>query len=154
MRCLCLNSLSLTVLLPAMTVLLIPETPVASSAFFRFQLQKTSDPAAIREAGVKYMAGGFYQEPDLFSDEVTAVFRAGSDLASRMLRSKQVILEYEQFSQNFRMFCKVRQLRADDEVHEASLLQARIFNPQIGNDAEVLAFRPTWNNAAANPPPP
>lgn len=141
-------------LLPAMTVLLIPENNVASSAYFRFQLQKTSDPAAIREAGIKYMAGGFYQEPELFSDEVTAVFGAGSELAGRMLRNKQVILDFEQFSQSFRMFCKVRQVPSRDEAHEASLLQARIFNPQIGNDADVLAFKPTWKSAAASPMPP
>jgi len=138
------------VVLAAMTVLLVPAASAESTAFFRFQAQKTPDPNQVREAGIKYMAGGFYQEPELFSDEMTAVFGMGSAPVERLLAAGRVTLDFEQFSQSFRMFCKVRELAAADEARQASLWQARIFNPGIANDAQVLAFRPDWKTVAAS----
>ena len=137
------------VILPAMTVLLIPQDSTASTAYFKFQVQKTVDPAAVRESGVSYLAAGFYQEAELFSDELTAVFGGGS--ASEM--PKEAVLDFEQFAQSFRMFCKVRKLGMKDTAREASLWQARLFNPGIANDVTVLGFKPDWKSAVAIPMP-
>jgi hypothetical protein len=139
--------------LAAMTVLLVPEDPAPSSAFFRFQVQKTNEPQRARESGLKYLAADFYQEPELFSDEMTAVFGAGSETAAALVRAREVLLDFEQFSQNFRMFAAVKRLAARSPAREASLWQARLFNPNIANDAIVLGFRPDWKNAAADPMP-
>jgi len=141
------------VLLSAMTVLLIPEDSAVSTAYFKFQVQKTVDPAAVREAGVGYLAGGFYQVAELFSDEMTAVFGQGSEAANLMSKATEVVLDFEQFSQSFRMFCKVRKLSGKDHARDASLWQARIFNPGIANDAVVLGFNPDWKSAVAIPMP-
>jgi hypothetical protein len=141
------------VMLPAMTVLLVPEEPSVSTAFFRFQAQKTSEPQRARDAGINYLAGDFYQLPELFSDELTAVFGAGSETAAMLVKAKEVLLDFEQYSQSFRMFCKVRRLAARSSAREASLWQSRLFNPNLPNDAMVLGFKPDWKNAAADPMP-
>src|SRR5438876_495477 len=75
------SSLKGEILMPEMTILLVPEQPEESIAFFKFQLQKTSDHRQAFEAGLKYLAADFYQLPELFSDEITAVFAKGSILA-------------------------------------------------------------------------
>jgi hypothetical protein len=139
------------VLLPAMAVLLLPELPAESTAFFRFQIQKNFEHQRAREAAIKYLGGDFYQEPELFTDELTAVFGTGSDTAAKLLKLKEVALDFEQFSQSFRMFCKVRRIKTAEDAHQASLWQSRLFNPNIPNDAEVLGFRPDWKTAQAEP---
>jgi hypothetical protein len=135
------------VLLPSMLILLIPEDAVLASAFLRFQVQKTSEHQRVREASVKYFGGDFYQLPELFSDEMTAVFGPSSETAARLLRQKEVLLDFEQYAQSYRMFCKVRKLGANDETHDFSLCHARVFNPNVPNDSVVLAFRPDWKSA-------
>ena len=83
----------------------------------------------------------------------TAVFGADSAAAHTMLKAREVLLEYAQFVQTFRMFCQVRRLGTREVEREASLWQARIFNPRIPNNAMVLGFRPDWKSASADPTP-
>ena len=141
------------VLLPAMVLLLVPEDPEPSTAFFRFQVQKTNEEQKARESGVKYLAADFYQLPELFSDEMTAVFGAGSAPAQALLKAKDVVLDFEQYSQSYRMFCKVRKLAARNAARDSSLWQARLFNPNVPGGADVLGFKPEWNSAVADPLP-
>src|SRR5437879_1509028 len=47
------SSLKGEILMPEMTILLVPEQPEESIAFFKFQLQKTSDHRQAFEAGLK-----------------------------------------------------------------------------------------------------
>ena len=141
------------VLVPAMTVLLVPLEPTNSTVFFRFQMQKTNEIEKARQSGLNYLAADFYQLPELFSDEMTAVFGADSEIARTMVKSKEVLLNFEQYSQSFRIFCKVRRLGAIDAARESSLWQTRVFNPNVPNDAVVLAFKPDWKSAAADPLP-
>jgi hypothetical protein len=141
------------VILPAMTVLLVPEEPSVSTAFFRFQVQKTHEAPKARDAGINYLGGDFYQLPELFSEELTAVFGAASEMAAMLVKAREVLLDFEQYSQSFRMFCKVRRLPAQNPAREASLWQSRLFNPNVPKDAVVLGFRPDWMNAAADPMP-
>ncbi len=141
------------VMLPAMTVLLVPEEPSVSSAFFRFQVQKTNEAQRVRDAGINYLAGDFYQLPELFSDELMAVFGAGSETAAMLVKAKEVLLDFQQYSQSFRMFCTVRRLPARSPAREASLWQSRLFNPNVPNDTAVLGFKPDWKNAVADPMP-
>lgn len=135
------------VLSAATTMLLVPEEVGPSLAFLRFQLQKTPDHKQARAAVVGYFAGEFYQLPELFSDEMTAVFAPGSDVAAGLLKRKEVLLDFEQYSQSYRMFAKVRRLTATEEARDFSLWHARAFNPNIPGDCVVLGFRPDWRSA-------
>jgi hypothetical protein len=139
------------VLAAAITVLLIPEQPEASTAFLKFQVQRNNEAEKAQAAAVSYLGSAFYQQPEDFSDEMTAVFGVDSSVARAMMAAKEALLDFEQFAQTFRMFAGVRRLGAKEPTREASLWQARIFNPLIGNDALVLGFRPDWKNAVATP---
>jgi hypothetical protein len=139
-------------LAPALIVLLIPLEPKESTAFFKYQVQKTNEVQKTREAGVGYLGADFYQLPELFSDEMAAVFGPDSALAGEIVSAREVVLDFEQFSQSFRMFCSVRKLGKRDAIRDAALWQARIFNRDLGNDCDVLSFRPDWKSANAEPP--
>ena len=99
------TSLKGEVILPEMTILLVPLDPEQSTAFFKFQLQRTNDHRQAFDAGVKYLAADYYQVPELFSDEITAVFAGGSAVAGRIARLKTVLLDFEQYAQRYRMAC-------------------------------------------------
>jgi hypothetical protein len=141
------------VLLPAMTAMLVPEDPAPATAFLRFQVQKQNEQQKVRASALQYLSADFYQLPELFADELTAVFGPASNLAQALVAKREVLLSFEQYSQSFRMFCKVRSLSDKHEAREFSLWQARIFNPNIPSDALVLGFKPDWKNVAADPFP-
>ncbi|CAN5313416.1 hypothetical protein BH10PSE7_BH10PSE7_21340 [soil metagenome] len=141
------------VLSARMTILLIPREPAESTAFLKFQPQRYRDPERALDAGLKYLAGEHYQIPEAFSDEMTAVFPPGSPLAAGIIAAKVVLLDFAQFSQTYRMFCKVRRIGPRDPAREASFAHNRVFNPNLPNDAVVLGFKPEWKSAAADPWP-
>jgi hypothetical protein len=135
------------------TILIIKTEPAESTAYFRHQLLRTQDPAEARAAGLAFLAADHFQDPLSFSEEMTALFPAASPLAATILAERPVLLDFDQFSQRYRISCKVRRLKADDPARQATLWHNRLFNPNLGNDAEVLSFRPNWKNAMAEPWP-
>jgi hypothetical protein len=137
---------------PGLVVLLLPLEPEESTAFFRYQVQKTNEPQKAREAGIGYLGAEFYQLPELFSDSMAAIFQPASPLAAEILKAKEAVLEFAQFNQSFRMFCTVRRLAKRDTARDAALWQARIFKRDLANDCEVLSFTPDWTSANADPP--
>jgi hypothetical protein len=140
-------------LMPAVTLLIVPISPEASTAYLRFQLQRTHDHALAREAGVRYLAADYFQEQELFTDEMTALFQPGSQIAERILKLRDCLLDFEQYAQRFTMFCRARAMAAKEPAHQATLWHNRIFNPNVSNDAVVLGFKPDWKNVHAEPMP-
>jgi hypothetical protein len=84
---------------------------------------------------------------------MTAVFAAGSSTAASLTRAKEVRLDFEQYSQSFRIWCSVRSLGTKEPARESSFWQAQLFNPNLPKDAKVLAFKPDWKRAMAHPVP-
>jgi hypothetical protein len=140
-------------LVPAMTVLIVPKRPEESTAYFKFQLQRTHEHKQAYEAGVKYLSAGYFQDPALFSEEMTALFVAGSKTAERIVKARERLLDFEQYSQRFTIFCRTRKLKPGEAAHRATLWHNRIFNPDVANDAVVLGFTPDWKNVHADPMP-
>ena len=138
-------------ILEAMTVLLVPLQADESLAFFRFQVQRTNEPRHAYEAGLRFLSSGFYQEPERFSDTMTAVFAASSPVARRLLKVRECLLAFEQSGQRYTMFCAVRRLARGDLAREVTLSHNRMFNPALPSDSVVLAFRPDWRSANAVP---
>jgi hypothetical protein len=137
----------------AMTVLILPKAPDASTAYLKFQVQKTHEASKVYEAGVKYLAEAYFQEPEGFSEEMTALFQQGSEIAERILKGRECLLDFEQSSQRFTMFCSVRKLKGSEPAHRATLWHNRIFNPNVPNTAVILGFQPDWKNVHAEPLP-
>ncbi len=134
----------------ALTVLLVPKKPDESTSFFRFQVMRTSDPRDLYERGLAYLQADYFHQPQNFSDRVTAVLDSASALAAMLLAEKTCMLEFEQFSQVFRLPCAVRVLGAREEAREASLWHNRIFNPSLPDNVLVFELRPHWDEAVAS----
>ena len=141
------------VIVSAMAVLLVPREPSESTAFFKFQVQKTNEMRELRESALRYLGAGYFQSSEEFSDEMTAVFACGIPVVSRLLKARDVVLDFHQYSLSFRIVCRVRRLGSNEPARESSLWQARLFNPNVPNNAEVLSFKPDWKNATSDPRP-
>jgi hypothetical protein len=138
---------------PAVVSLLVPLEPAESTAYFKFQVQRTNEPEEAREAALEYLGADYFQLPENFSDEMTAVFGADSPLVVALLKAGETLLDFEQYAQRFRLDCKVRRLRTKEQAHDSSFWQARLFNPNLPKNAAVLAFKPDWKRAQADPTP-
>jgi hypothetical protein len=131
----------------ALTVLLMPEEPEESTAFFRFQVMKTPDPRDLYERVLTYLQADYFQQPRTFSDRLTAVLPVASPLAGRLLAEGTCTLAFDQFSQAYWLNCKVSLLPEGDKRREATLWHNRAFNPVLPDDVLVLEFKPDWASA-------
>jgi len=139
------------VVMAAMTVLMVPAESHEATAFFRFQAMKTNEPQKVYESVMKYLQAEHFSVATAFSDRLTALFPPGSPTAAALVERKQVLLDFAQWSQSWRLPCRVKLLKTDDEARQHTLWHNRAFNPQIGNDAVVLGFSPDWKRAQADP---
>ena len=138
---------------PALTVLLTPEEPGESTAFFRFQVLKSPDPRDLYERGLAFLRADYYQRPERFTDTLVAVLPENSGVAERLLADGDCTLAFDQFRQTFRLPCKVQDLQPDDEIYDAAVWHNRLFNPALPGTLHVIAFNPDWASAEADPKP-
>jgi hypothetical protein len=143
------DSLRGGMIIGSIITLMVLQDPRESTAYFRFQLQKTNEPEEARGAALRYLAAEYFQIPEMFSDRLTAVFGPKSSIAEQCLRSRQVLLNFVQQPQRFDVPCVARRLTRIDPVRDAAIWQARAFNAHVPIDAEVLSFAPNWKNAVA-----
>ena len=136
---------------PALTVLLVQKKPEESTAFFRFQAQRETDPRKVYERGLAFLQGEYFQLPELFSDRLAAVLPGDSGLAMRLKTIGMCILALDQFGQRFRLSCDVRELAEGDAMRDAAIWHNRIFNPALPDSARVFSFNPGWAASTATP---
>jgi len=132
-------------------VLIIKSRAAEFASRFRFMAAKTNDPADRRDSALRFLAAGYYQKPDEFSDELTALFAPRSGLAGRLLGAGSCVLVFEQYGQGYRLPCAVRNLPENDSAYEATYWHNSLFNPAIPGGVQVLGFQPDWNAARATP---
>ena len=137
----------------AMTVLIVPKEPEESTAFFRFQVQKSSDPRETYERGLAHLQAEYFQQPKTFGDRLTAAVPTDSVAGAAMLAEKTCVLEFNQFRQFYRLTCAVSELATGDPARDATLWHNRLFNPALPDDTIILSFRPDWSTAEARPEP-
>lgn len=138
---------------PAITVLLVPSEAGPAAMRFRHMMRRTKDPAQRRDDALKLLAATFYQHPGDFSDRLTALFEPGSALAGRLVGAGACRLDFEQYSQRYRLPCALSELAPDDPARQATYWHNSLFNPALPADVRVLAFTPDWARAEADPPP-
>ena len=134
----------------AATLLLVPQQPTESTAFFRHQIRQTGDPRQAMERGLAFLQGDHYHKPETFADMMPAVFAPDSAIARRCLDEKQVSLQFHQFGQSWNMPCSVRKLPHNHSAREAALWHNRLWNPTLGDSVWVLGFTPDWNDVTEN----
>ena len=135
----------------ALTVLLVPREPEESTAFFRFQVQKSADARDIYERGLAFLQADYFQDPKSFGDVLVAVLPYESSAAPRLAAAGGCVLEFDQWRQRFRVPCAVRLLSRDDPARAAAVWHNRVFNPLLSDAVHVVAFHPDWAAATADP---
>ncbi len=141
------------VLSAGVTIVMVPKKPEESTDFFRFQCQKTHDPAQVYEKGLQFLQGTHFQKARTFDDELMALFDSSSQIAETLMREGECMLAFEQFSQRYKMFCTVRRVDEDDTKWQATYWHNKLFNVALSSSAVVLGFKPDWRSAQADPAP-
>jgi len=134
---------------PGIVTLIVESEPENSTQLFRYQYLKTLDPNERYDKMLEILQGGYFQEPARFSDLMTALFGPRSTLAALLCAEETCILDFEQYSQGYRIPCTVARLPARHAFQQATYWHNRLFNPDLPADVEILSFRPDWPHAAA-----
>ena len=137
--------------LGAITTLIVRREPREATAQFRHMVRKTQDPAERHDAALETLAAAYYQRPREFSDELTALFGPAPGLADRLLESGHCVLDFEQYSQRYRLPCAARNLGEDEPAFQATYWHNALFNPALPGGVRVLGFQPDWARAEAEP---
>lgn len=134
------------------TVVLVKRHPEELTAQFRHMVLKTNDPRERYSQALRMLAAEYYQRPDEFSDQMTALFGEGSPAAERLLAGKRCVLEFDQYSERYRLPATVRLLEAAHPAHQATYWHNRLFNPAMPATVTALAFLPDWSAASRQAP--
>ena len=118
----------------------------------RHMARRTHDPAQRREDALKFLAERYYQAPREFSDTLTAIFPPDSATAAKLSACRECRLDFEQFSQRYRVHCTVRRLSRNNPLREAAFWHNLLFNPRLPADCVILGFGPVWPKSDADPP--
>jgi hypothetical protein len=137
-------------LAPALTVLIVPKEPVESTAFFRYQVQKSHDTREVYERALAYLSADYFQDASAFSDRLLAVLPDESKLAAALTAAGRCVLTFEQVDETYFVPCAVRALEAGAAKREAALWHNRLFNPALADDVTVLSFKPHWDSAGTS----
>ncbi len=142
--------------LGAITTLIVRREPREATAQFRHMVRKTQDPAERHGAALETLAAAYYQRPQEFSDELTALFGpppgiGPPGLADQLLAAGQCVLDFEQYSQRYRLPCAARNLGQDEPAFQATYWHNALFNPALPGGLRVLGFQPDWARAEAEP---
>ncbi len=137
--------------LGAITILIVRREPREATAQFRHMVRKTQDPAERHEAALETLAAAYYQRPQEFSDELTALFGPAPGLADQLLAAGRCVLDFEQYSQRYRLPCAARNLAEDEPAFQATYWHNALFNPALPGGLRVLGFQPDWARAEAEP---
>ncbi len=140
--------------LGAITTLILRRAPEEATAQFRHMASKTQDPAERYDAALKILAAAYYQRPQEFSDQLTALFGPGSAIAGQSLSAGRCLLVFEQYSQGYTLPCRVRALAEDDPAFQGTYWHNVLFNRALPGGVQVLGFQPDWALAVADPPAP
>lgn len=113
--------------------------------------RKTNDPAQRREQAIRFLSATYYQEPEGFSDILTATFPPSSPGAARIREAGRARLVFDAYAQRFELDCKVWRLAPHNPLHQATMAHNSLFNPALHPDTEVLGFEPDWQNSTSDP---
>jgi hypothetical protein len=132
-------------------VLVHHANPYESTMLFRHQAKRTNDPVERYNKAIEILAASHFQYPGEFTDRMTALFGPGSAIADRLLSHGRCVLGFEQFSQWFRLTCKVLALEEADPLYQATYWHNSLFNPNLPAGIRILAFEPDWRHSTGHP---
>ena len=119
----------------------------------RHMAQRTNDPAATREAALKFFSEFYYQKASEFSDILTATFPPGSEGAATIRRADRCTLTFDAYNQRYDLDCKVWKLAEKNPLWQSTFWHNALFNPSLPADTVILGFEPDWKSSTADPSP-
>jgi hypothetical protein len=134
-------------LAPGIVVLVVESDPAVSTQLFRHQYLKTQDPNERYDKILEILQASYFQHPVRFSDVMTGLFSPASELAARLLSHGRCVLEFEQYTQAYRIPCTVASLGQGHAFYQATIWHNRLFNPHLPAGVEILSFTPDWSHA-------
>jgi hypothetical protein len=134
---------------PNIVALIVESEPENTTQQFRYQYSRTQDPNERYDNMLEILQGSYFQDPARFSDLMTALFGPASKLAELLSSVGQCVLEFEQYSQGYRLPCAVTRLAESHAFYQATLWHNRMFNPHLPVGVEILSFRPDWSHASS-----
>jgi hypothetical protein len=120
---------------------------------FRFLVKKTHDPLERYEAAMRHLAAAYYQKPDSFSDQMTALFAPEAGLPGQIAGRDDCRLLFEQFRQRWRLPCTARLLDPSTPSWQATYWHNALFNEHLPSGVQIVAFAPDWSRVEAEPSP-
>ncbi len=112
---------------------------------------KTNDPAQRRDAAIRFLSAGYYQNAVEFSDILTATFPPGSEGAAKIHEAGECRLIFDAYAQSFDLTCKVWRLAEHNPLYQATVAHNKLFNPAFAPSSEVLGFEPIWDRSTSDP---
>jgi hypothetical protein len=139
--------------LAQITVLINRREQYSMTPEFRHMVRRTHDPRSRFESALQMLAADYFQRPAEFSDQLTALFGPDTPLVDHLVRLGSCILEFAQPRQYYALPCAVEKLSEQDPAYQATYWHNCLFNPAMPPGVQVLAFKPDWATAKADPAP-
>ncbi|HEY5700454.1 MAG TPA: hypothetical protein VIT83_00015, partial [Gammaproteobacteria bacterium] len=133
-------------------VLIVRRGPDPVTAEFRYMYKRTLEPANRHASAIQYLSAAYYQQPERFDDEMTALFGEESGLAGVLAGAGRCLLTFEQYNQRYELPCRVRVLAETEPAFQATYWHNSLFNAELPGRVSVLGFTPDWVTAIADPP--
>jgi len=134
---------------PGISLLIVENDPATTVDLLRHTARKTHDPRKRYEDGLKILSAEYYEDPREFSDVMTALFPAHSEIAATLLREGRCLLHFQQESQTFDIPCAIRELGENDPSYQLTYWHNHLFNPCPPSQIRMLAFQPDWTHSSA-----
>lgn len=120
---------------------------------FRHMVLRTNDPKKRYDSGLEFLAAEYYQDKEEFTDHLTALFGPREPLVSYLDKHRTCTLEFNQTRQYFSLPCEVNNLDSTSYLYQATYWHNQLFNPFMPPGIQVVAFKPDWSLAVAEPGP-
>ncbi len=127
------------------TILILKKELKNHTAQFQHLVKKTRDPLERWEGAIGILSKIYFQDPDTFSQRMTALFGPDSRMPDQLLETGQCLLKFEQQNQQYQLPCAVSELSMDNEHYQGTYWHNSMFNPNIPGDAKILCFEPDWS---------
>ena len=107
-------------------------------------VKSTNDPFQVREKALRFFSERYYQQPEWFSDTLTATFEENSEKYRDLIQSDTCILRFEAFNKSYTLACKIEWYSTSDYCWQATYWHNLLFNPNLSPNILVVGFKPDW----------
>lgn len=127
-------------------VLLVRKKPVHDVSQLKHIFLTTQDPFIRYQNALRHLSAGYYQSPQEFSHEITALFDTSMMLPTTLISSGGCILEFSQYSATYRLRASIRRLETSELFYQFTYWHNSCFNQKMPETIQVLSFSLDWES--------